>query len=210
MIVKLRKVSAALFVCALIVAGLWTVISPKRASATGAQAQGDVTKEIEQMEAKLAATNRSRDAAAIDQLYWDDYIDIHASGWIYTKKQNRELSDNLAALFSAANKAIKTNEIGRKVVVFNKDAAEVVWENETYYEVPDPEQVALQAGLLTEDPKALKEAASKGSTIGPGDGPAPNPYRVRNTRLWVRFDGQWKIASSTSTRVSERVVPGRF
>jgi hypothetical protein len=162
------------------------------------------------MEAKLNTANRAHDAATLDQLYWDDYIDIHASGWLYTKKQNDELSANLAPLFSAANKAIKTNQIGRKVVVFNKDAAEVVWENETYYEIPDPEQVAIEAGTLTEDPKALAQAAAKGSGIGPGDGPAPNPYRVRNTRLWVRFDGQWKIASSTSTRVSERVVPGRF
>jgi hypothetical protein len=209
MIVKLRKLPAALFVSALIAAAVCIVISPKRALATDELAQSDVTKEIEQMEAKLTAANRAHDAAAIDQLYWEDFIDIHASGWMYTKKQNSELSANLA-LIPSVNKVIQTNQIGRKVVVFSKDAAEVVWENETYYAVPDPEQVALEAGVLTEDPKALKEATAKGSGIGPGDGPTPNPYRVRSTRLWVRFDGQWKIASSTSTRISERVVPGRF
>ena len=206
---KLRKLTAAFFASVLIAAGVCAAVSANRASAVDERTQSEVTQEVEQAEAKFTAASRAHDMTALDQIYWDDFIDILASGWTYTKAQDLELSRNLGSV-PGVNKVIKATQIGRKVVVFNKDAAEVVWENETYFEVPDPEQVAQQAGLLTEDPQALAKAAAKGSGIGPGDGPAPNPYRVRNTRLWVRFDGQWKIASSTSTRISERVVPGRF
>ena len=207
-VVKLGRLPGLLIVSGLAAAAMCTEMFAGQSAATGERVESEVTQQIQQMEAKLTSASRAHDAAALDQLYWDDLIDIHASGWTYTKSENLELSRNLPLI--PVTKVIRTNEIGRKIAVFNKDAAEVVWENETYFEVPDPEEVARQAGTLTENPEALAKAAAKGTGIGPGDGPAPNPYRVRNTRLWVRFNGQWKIASSTSTRISERVVPGRF
>jgi hypothetical protein len=44
----------------------------------------------------------------------------------------------------------------------------------------------------------------------PGDASsASNLYRIRSVWVWVRKNGQGKIASAQATRVGERLNPGR-
>jgi hypothetical protein len=171
-----------------------------------------VTKEIETMETKLALARRGHDEAALDKLYADDLIDVHASGWIYNKQQSFELDNNTGKV-PGQQKQIRALQKDRHVVVFDKDAAAVVWVSEIYYEVPDPEEEAVKAGVLTQDPAAVaraKREARDGPGSAPGEGPSPNPYRTRTVRIWLRIGGEWKVASSSAAKIGPRVVPGRF
>jgi len=80
--------------------------------------------------------------------------------------------------------------------------------SETYFEVPNPQDLAVKAGTLTRAPASAQPAAEQPSASDPTDAPAPNPYRIRSTRVWVRMQGQWRLALSQATRVGARVHPG--
>src|SRR5262245_45113830 len=74
---------------------------------------GQTEQQILQMEKKLTAALAARDEAAVAALHWDNLIDIHASGWIYTKEQSLELR-NLSAPRTGqgtGRKVIKASQI---------------------------------------------------------------------------------------------------
>ncbi len=157
--------------------------------------------QVKQIEADLAASRTRRDAIESDK-----FMDIHGSGWLYNKAESHALSQNLGA--SRGLKVIKAERTGPDFVAFSKDLVVESTMTTTYYEVPNPQDVARAAGTMTNDPAALARAAQNQRGPGPGETYAPNPYRTRLTKIWHRIDGRWQLVLSTATRVGLKVVPG--
>ena len=87
-----------------------------------------------------------------------------------------------------------------------EDVVAVTELTETYFEVPNPQHQSLESGTFTMSPVAT--AKTSPPAFGPGEDYAPNPYRTRITRIWVRRDGKWKLALSQATRLGKRVRVG--
>jgi len=173
-------------------------------------ASGDfaaAVKEVEKAEADLA---KLTDPTARAAFYSDDLVEIHPSGWIYNKAESLQAAANMAKLPNTS-KVLKSALVERKVIPTSKDIVIVQVLTETYYEVPNPQELARAAGTMTFDPDAIARAAAT-SDLGqvPGAVKAPNPYRLRQTTVWARMDGRWKIATQQGTRVRDRIAPGRF
>jgi hypothetical protein len=161
-------------------------------------------KEVEQAAAELA---KAKDASEVGKYWADNAIDIHPSGWRYDKPDSLQISPNLRKL-GGTSKAIKSGVVERKVFPINKDTVVVTTVNETYYEVPNPQDVARAAGTMTFDPEAIaKVAASQGRA--PGVGASPTLYRNRNLAMWARIDGRWQIALRQATDIGPAAIPGR-
>ena len=192
---------------------LATLIGSGGTAAVSGQVQLSATaspteKQIMQMEDKLAAAIRARDYVAVAALHWDNVLDIHASGWIYTKEQSIDLRKGGTG-GGAGRKVIQSGNLDWRIVVFGEDVAAVTGISETYYEVPNPQTLSMAAGTFTKRPTPEQLAALRASGPGAGEAFSPNPYRVRALRLWVRKGGEWKLAVSDATRISERVFAGQ-
>jgi len=145
----------------------------------------------------------------LNNIYSDDLIDIHGSGWIYKKKESIELSLNRLSLpkmpiLSDKREVISISEISDGVVC-------VAEFRETYYETPDPQALAQAAGTLTGSLDARRRAARRMAdhpAMWPGEKLADNPLRTRTTRIWARRDNCWKIVLMQTTRVGMRTLAG--
>jgi hypothetical protein len=132
-------------------------------------------------------------------------IDIHASGWIYTRQQSIDLEKNMAGTPRAV--AVLQSKSSERHLRFLADNVVLVTElTETYFEVPNPQQQSIAAGTFTMSP--TETAKTIPPAFGPGEDVTPNPYRTRITRIWVHADGQWKLAVSQATRLGKRARPG--
>lgn len=142
-----------------------------------------------------------------EQEFWSEKaIDIHGSGWIYSKGDILTFEGQ-----PDPRRVILFEETPRQIIVFNENTVLETWVSTTYYEVPDPQEEARKLGTLLMDPtsmKAAQEAMIHRPTFGPGEAEAPNPYRLRRTRLWLREMGTWKVGFSSGTRIGPRVHPG--
>lgn len=162
---------------------------------------------------KAEADYAAKKGADREAMISDKFMDIHGSGWLYTKSESEELNRGLGQTRTAGPqiKPIKSDKSEYRIVAYSKDVVAVSQVSTTYYEVPNPQDVARAAGTMTDNPTALAKAAqtrSKGP--GPGETESPNPYRSRTTRIWVRSNGHWQLALSTATRVGLKVVPGTY
>ena len=174
--------------------------------AAPADSTAAVEKEIAQMDAKLADRNMSREQRTA--LQSDKFLSVHGSGWLYTKMENATLGTGLP---KPTRKVIFSEQTPHKIVVYNNDSALETWISTSYFDVPDPQEEARRLGTMTMNGPAMEKAAramAADPTRGPNEGAAPNPYRVRNSRLWVRENGVWKIGFEQATRVGERDHPG--
>lgn len=168
-----------------------------------------IEREIMQAEEAIKAAKTLTDPkAAVDfhsRVFTDDLIDIHASGWIYDREQSIELERNMAATPRDV-KPIKSTTHDHHIVVLAENVVAVTGMIETYFEIPNPQHQAMAAGTLTMSPSA---SLQQPPVFGPGEEFAPNPYRTRITRIWVRQGAEWKLAISQATRVGKRVRVGK-
>lgn len=169
----------------------------------------EIEQEIIKLEEGIKAAKKLTDPNAAvayhENVFADDLIDIHASGWIYTREQSIELEKNMAATPRAV-KVLKSTGSERHVRMLSENVVAVTELTETYFEVPNPQHQSLEAGTFTMSPAAT--AKTSPPAFGPGEDYAPNPYRTRITRIWVRRDGKWKLALSQATRLGKRVRVG--
>lgn len=177
-----------------------------------AQAQGSDTAaaiaEVKAVQANLEKTHGKQ-----QDLYWDQSINIHGSGWIYTKKDGWGPGKDYAAESAKFRPAvIKSEKSEYQIIAPNKDTVIESWLSAVYYSVPEPEALAKAMGTFSYDSKAISAAnrARMDAALPAGMGPSDNPYRNRSTVIWSRIDGKWKITASVSSRVGQRVVPGRL
>jgi hypothetical protein len=181
----------------------------KTPSGLSAKDVARIEREIMRAEEAIKAAKTLTDpAAAADfhsKVFMEGLIDIHASGWIYTREQSIALERNLASVPRNAN-VIKSATYDHRIVVLAENVAAVTGMVETYFEVPNPQHQAIAAGTLTLPPDANLEHKP---LFGPGDESAPNPYRTRITRTWVRQGTEWKLAISQATRVGKRGRVGK-
>lgn len=172
---------------------------------TPAQAATDpiptVQKEIEAMEQALATAEVARRR----ELFDDAMIDIHGSGWIYTKDESLQISQN-GAERRVSMKVLRASTLDKQIVPHGSDMAIVTWISETYFEVPNPQELSRKAGTMLNDAAAQAWAAAQmaKNAYGPGDAPPPNPLRTRMTRVWVRERNGWKVVLQQGSRVGER------
>lgn len=165
-----------------------------------APVSGTTEQQVAQMEERLRKATAARDYPAVAALYWDNAVDIHGSGWIYTRDESVELLKNRLEQ-GPGRKVLKSDQVDWKIIPQSDDTAIATGISETYFEVPNPQLAAMAAGALTRSPNANATPADTSS--------ASNLYRIRSVRVWVRKNGQWKIASAQATRVGERLNPGR-
>jgi len=165
---------------------------------------GTTEQQVAQMEERLKQATAARDYPAVAALYLDNAIDIHGSGWIYSRDESVELLKNRLEQ-GPGRKVLKSDQVDWKIIPQSDDVAIATGISETYFEVPNPQLAAMAAGALTRSPNAKATPAA-----APGDAASTsNLYRIRSVRVWVRKNGQWKIASAQATRVGERLNPGR-
>jgi hypothetical protein len=199
---KSRYRNIALIICTVALAGYGTVgvVAQPGTNTTS------IEKEITAMDAKVS--DRSLTKAQRAAFQSDKFISIHGSGWLYTKAENESLG---ADLMKPTRKAILREQSPQQFLVFNNDAVLETSISTTYYDVPNPQDEARRLGTMGMNGAAMAKAAHDMEaypTKGPGEGEAPNPYRIRSTRLWVRENGNWKIGMEQATRVGERDHPG--
>jgi hypothetical protein len=160
-----------------------------------------VEQEVTAMEQKLA----SADVPGRRALYADALIDIHGSGWLYTRDESLAISQN-GAERRVSMKVLKASKLDYRIIPHGKDVAVVTWISETYFEVPNPQDLSRKAGTLLNDAASQSRAAAQmqKNAYGPGDAPPPNPLRTRMTRVWVRDTAGWKVVLQQGSRVGER------
>ena len=184
---------------------------PSTCSDLSASAIATIEQEIMRLEEEIKAAKKLTDpAAAVDyheEIFADDLIDIHASGWIYTRAQSIELEKNMAATPRSV-KVLRSTTSEHHIRILAENVVLVSGLVETYFEVPNPQTQSLEAGTFTMSPEATAAAASRPPDFGPGEDYAPNPYRTRITRIWVRDGAKWKLAMSQATRLGKRVRVG--
>lgn len=166
-----------------------------------AQTASAIEKEIVAMEQKLA----SADVTGRRTLFDDTMIDIHGSGWIYTKDESLQISQN-GVERRVSMKVLKASTLDKQIIPHGSDMVIVTWINETYFEVPNPQDLSRKAGTLLNDAASQSRAAAQmaKNAYGPGEAPPPNPLRTRMTRIWVRKADSWKVALQQGSRIGER------
>jgi hypothetical protein len=168
-----------------------------------------IKEEITQLEEEIKAAKKLTDPkAAVDfheSVFADDLIDIHASGWIYSRAQSIELEKNMAATPRSV-KVLRSTTSEHHIRILAENVVLVSGLVETYFEAPNPQTQSLEAGTFTMSPEATAKISPP--AFGPGEDYAPNPYRTRITRIWVRSGTTWKLAVSQATRLGKRVRVG--
>jgi hypothetical protein len=181
----------------------------KKAAGVPARDSAQIKQEIMKLEKEIKAAKALADPKAAvsfhEDIFADDLIDIHASGWIYTREQSIALEKNMAATPRQV-KILRSASSEQHIRFLAENVVAVTELTETYFEVPNPMQESLAAGTFTMSPKAT--AASRAPAFGPGEDFSPNPYRTRITRIWVRKGKRWKLAISQATRLGKRVRTG--
>src|SRR5688572_19438217 len=113
-----------------------------------AEATQKIEREIMRLEDEIKAAKQIKDPEATvayhDDIFADDLIDIHASGWIYTRQQSIELEKNMAGTPRAVT--VLQSKSSERHLRFLADNVVLVTElTETYFEVPNPQQQSLEA-----------------------------------------------------------------
>lgn len=176
--------------------------SQDRASEFRKKTDAEIIEEIVAMDAQLASA-----ADQVGRELWSDQVvDIHPSGWKYAKTDVLHTSGR-----KPLRNVIHADETPKEIIVFNDDAVLETWVSTKYFEVPDPQEEARKLGTMLMEPAKIRraqEAMVHRPTFGPHEAEAPNPYRLRYVRLWVRENGAWKVGLKSGTRIGVRVHPG--
>jgi hypothetical protein len=168
--------------------------------------------EVEQQEAALAKAGHDRNQAAQDAFYADNMLDMHTSGWLYDKQGGIDVIRN-GNLIQGGQRPFKSDISKRQVVAYSRDLVAVVWVSTMYYPVPDPEDLADAQGIKTLDPAAVAKArVNLPPGPLPGERYAPNPYRARYIRMWMRDPktSRWQVIISAAAKITARTLPGRY
>ncbi len=171
------------------------------------QALNSAVQEVKKAEADMAKMDRNSPAYAA--MLSDKLVDVHTSGWMYDKAESLEVGKNLSRIAGKA-KVVKSERAEEKTIAVNCDTVIETSMNMTYYEVPNPQDLARANGTNTFDPAAMDKAAHAQVPRGPGEAASLNPFRTRSVRVWARINGRWQIAATVGTTVRERTVPGRL
>ena len=171
------------------------------------QALNAAVQDVKKAQADMAKMDRNSPAYAA--MFSDKLLDVHTSGWMYDKTESLAVGKNLSQM-AGKTKVIKSERAEEKTIAVNCDTVIETSMNMTYYEVPNPQDLARAAGTNTFDPAAMEKAAHSQVPRGPGEAPSLNPFRTRSVRVWARINGHWQIAATVGTTVRERTVPGRL
>ena len=169
-----------------------------------------IRKEIEALEdefERLFCKDADGIKAFLDKYFFAETIDIHGSGWIYNNDESTMIAYN-EAKYGVPGETVYSAKKYENMKVYNESLVITTKFQETYAAVPNQQELARKAGTMTMDPDALLEYRTNLKLpfgAGPGEtNTPPNPYRSRIARVWIKIDGQWKIALMQVTRVVER------
>jgi len=136
-----------------------------------------------------------------------DFVEVHASGWRYERQEDIDFAKN-NELYHPKVEIIKATNSTPEVKVYNGDTAVVTGSTETYYAVPNEEDLAITAGTHARDVPAvdkwIRDQQSAQHMSGPGEGSFPNPYRTRYVHVWSKIGGKWMIVFAQATRAGQR------
>src|SRR5690606_4155776 len=108
--------------------GMGAVMAGAEQGTSGGASEAEIRAEVLQAEQRLKEVRGSRDpervARELPEIYADDIVDIHASGWVYTKALSVELSVNNSTSVRAPSVRATSSE--PEVIVLGPDAAVVM------------------------------------------------------------------------------------